>query len=264
MDAPVVILDRPAPHVARLRINRPDKRNAIDLAVREQFIDLLDQSLADPEVRALVFGGVAGVFSAGGDVSSMEGLTEDQARERMRHIHVLCRKVADARLPVVSAMEGVTAGAAVGLALLGDRIVMGRQARVLFPFMKLGLAPDWGLLMTLPRRVGLPVAQRLFCDGQPISADEALRVGLADVVCEDAEVMDTAVRVAASLAALPAQAYARMKQRLVHPSATLAEELVREENDQAACLLTDDFQEGFDAFRNKRSADFIHRPGVRQ
>lgn len=264
MDAPVVLLDRPAPHVARLRINRPDKRNAIDLAVREQFIDLLTQAQADREVRALVFGGVEGVFSAGGDVSSMEGLTEAQARERMRHIHGLCRQVADLRLPVVSAMEGVTAGAAVGLALLGDRIVMGRQARVLFPFMKLGLTPDWGLLLTLPRRVGLPVAQRLFCDGQPVGAEEALRIGLADVVCEDAQVMETAVGVAASLARLPGEAYARMKQRLHHPSATLAEELAREEDDQAVCLRTDDFQEGFDAFRNKRSADFIARPGVRK
>ncbi len=264
MDTPVVLLDQPAPHVARLRINRPDKRNAIDYAVREQFMDLLSQALADPAVRALVFGGVQGVFSAGGDVSSMEGLTETQARERMRHIHILCRKVADVQLPVVSAMEGVTAGAAVGLALLGDRIVMGRQARVLFPFLKLGLAPDWGLLMTLPRRVGLPVAQRMFCDGQPVGAEEALRTGLADVVCEDAEVMDTAVRLAGSLALLPAQAYARMKGRLTHPSPTLAEELARGEDDQAACLLTEDFQEGFDAFRNKRSADFIARPGLRK
>ncbi|WBY03062.1 enoyl-CoA hydratase-related protein [Ramlibacter tataouinensis] len=264
MAQPVVLLDHPAPHVARLRINRPDKRNAIDYDVRQGFIDHLQALLADGRTRALVFGGVEGVFSAGGDVPSMVGLSEAQARERMRHIHVLCRLVAQARIPVVSAMEGVTAGAAVGLALLGDRIVIGRNARVLFPFLKLGLAPDWGQLLTLPRRVGLPAAHRLLSDGRPVLGEEALRIGLADALAEDAEVMATAVRVASELALLPAEAFGRMKDRLHHPSASLEEELAREETDQAACLLGEDFLEGFDAFRRKRTADFIERPGARK
>ncbi len=262
MSAPVVLRDHPAPHVARLRINRPDKRNAIDHAVRQGFIDHLDAVLADGQTRALVFGGVESVFSAGGDVPSMVGLSEEQARARMRHIKGLCRLVAGARVPVVSAMEGFTAGAAVGLALLGDRIVVGRNARILFPFLKLGLAPDWGQLLTLPRRVGLPVARRLLSDGQPVMGEEALRIGLADVLTDDAEVMDTAVRIAGELAVLPTEAFGRMKQRLNHPSATLDEELAREETDQAVCLLSDDFLEGYDAFRAKRAADFVARPGA--
>ena len=262
MDQPVVLLDQPTPHVARLRINRPDKRNAIDFAVRDGFIRHLQELLGDGATRALVFGGVGGVFSAGGDVPSMVGLTEDQARERMRHIHVLCRLVAGAGIPVVSAMEGVTAGAAVGLALLGDRIVIGRNARVLFPFLKLGLAPDWGQLLTLPRRVGLPAARRLLTDGQPVGGEEALRLGLADMLADDAEVMDTAVRLASELALLPSEAFGRMKQRLNHPSGSLAEELAREEADQAVCLLGDDFLEGYDAFPSKRAADFITRAGA--
>lgn len=263
MAGPVVLLDRPAPHVARLRINRPDKRNAIDHDVRQGFIDHLQELLADGATRALVLGGVEGVFSAGGDVPSMAGLTEAQARERMRHIHVLCRLVAHARIPVVSAMEGVTAGAAVGLALLGDRIVIGRSARVLFPFLKLGLAPDWGQLLTLPRRVGLPVARRILSDGKPVGGEEAIRIGLADLLVDDGEVMDAAVRTASGLALLPLEAYGRMKQRLDHPSASLDAELAREESDQAVCLVGEDFREGFDAFRNKRAADFIGRPGAR-
>lgn len=131
---PVVLMDRPAPHVARLLINRPDKRNAIDFQVREQLTQALLGLLGDRSTRAVVLGGVGGVFSAGGDVPSMRGLTEAQARERMQHIHVLCRLVASARFPVVSAMEGIAAGAVVGLALLGDCIVGGPGTRVMFPF----------------------------------------------------------------------------------------------------------------------------------
>ncbi len=259
----VVLLDRPAPSVARLLINRPDKRNAIDHAVRHALIEHLTGLLSDGRTGAVVFGGVDGVFSAGGDLPSMLGLTEEQARARMRHVHMLCRLVADADVPVVSAMEGVTAGAAVGLALLGDRIVIGRNARILFPFLQLGLAPDWGQLLTLPRRVGLPMARRLLCDGQPVSGEEALRLGLADCLVDDDETMNVAVQTACALAALPAEAFARMKQRLHCPSATLAEELAREEDDQAACLLSADFREGYDAFRGKRKPDFIERPRAR-
>lgn len=264
MDDEVVLLDRPAPRVARLLINRPEKRNAIDYAVRQALIEQLTSLLADGSTRAVVLGGVGGLFSAGGDLPSMLGLTEEQARDRMRHAHVLCRLVAEADVPVVSAMEGVTAGAAVGLALLGDRIVIGRNARILFPFLQLGLVPDWGQLLTLPRRVGLPVARRLLCDGHPVSGDEALRIGLADHLVDDDETMNAAVQTACALAALPADTFARMKQRLHRPSVTLAEELVRELDDQAACLLSLDFREGYDSFRSKRRPDFIGRPGARE
>lgn len=262
--APVVLVDRPTPHVARLLINRPDKRNAIDFDVRQQLTEALAVLLGDDTVRAIVFGGAQGVFSAGGDVPSMVGLSEAQARERMRHIHRLCQLIAEAGVPVVSAIEGIGAGAAVGLALMGDRIVVGEGTKILFPFLKLGLVPDWGQLLTLPRRVGLPVARRILTEGTPVSGSEAHRIGLADTLVADAQVMATAVAQAAELALLPREAFARMKARLNHPSTSLAEELAREENDQAVCLLGDDFVEGHDAYVNKRAADFVARPGVKR
>jgi 2-(1,2-epoxy-1,2-dihydrophenyl)acetyl-CoA isomerase len=258
----VVILDRPAPHVARLLINRPDKRNAIDYDVRQALTEGLATTLADKDIRALVFGGVAGVFSAGGDVPSMLGLSEAEARARMQHIHVLCRLVAGARVPVVSAVEGIGAGAAIGLALLGDEIVVGEGAKILFPFLKLGLVPDWGQLLTLPRRVGLPTARRILMAGVAVAGPEALRIGLADTLVADADVMDAAVKKATTLAQLPLDAFARMKDRLNNVSGSLAEELAREEADQAVCLLGEEFVEGYDAFKNKRAADFITPSGV--
>ena len=264
-EAPVVLLDWPLPRVARLRINRPDKRNAIDHAVRQQLgeaVDAVTQLAAQGEARALVFGGVGGVFSAGGDLPTMVGLDEAGARARMRHVAALCRRVAGLRIPVLSAVEGFGAGAAVGLALLGDRIVVGEGTRILFPFLRLGLVPDWGQLATLPRRIGLAAARRMLCSEQPVGGAEALRIGLADTLVADAEVMPEALRQAQALAALPADAYARMKARLQVPSASLDEELQREEDDQAACLRSDDFREGYDAFAHKRAPDFVARPGA--
>jgi enoyl-CoA hydratase/carnithine racemase len=254
-----LLVDTPTRHVLRVLINRTDKRNAIDYDVRQQLIEALIQLLADGKTRALVLGGAGGHFSAGGDLPSMVGLSEAQARARMQHIGKLCRLMGSVAIPVVIAMEGVSAGACIGLALFGDHIVVGENTKILFPFMNLGLVPDWGTLYTLPRRVGLPAGRRLLVSGDTLSGAEALRVNLADELVADAEVMPTAVRRAAMLASLPRAAFARMKLRLNHHSSTLDEELKREEDDQAFLLCGEDFIEGHAAFTEKRKADFVQR-----
>lgn len=258
----VILLDRPSSHVARLRIHRPDKLNAIDFDVRQQMSEHLQTLMADSSTRAIVLGGSQGILSAGGDVPSMIGLSLEQARERMQHVHVLCRLVAGAPVPVITAMEGVAAGAAVGLALLGDHIVAGPSTRVLFPFLKLGLVPDWGQLLTLPRRIGVPAARRLLTSGNALGGEEAFRIGLVDTFVPDDDVMATAISMATELSMLPLEAFRRMKSRLNDVSVSIVEELAREENDQAICLLSDEFQEGFQAFLAKRPPDFINLLGA--
>ena len=240
--------------MARLLIDRPAQRNAIDATVRESLLAAVTAVLTDRAVRAVVLGGVGGVFSAGGDLPSMAGLSREAARERLRHVHALCRAIAGAPLPVVTAMEGIAAGGAVGLAMLGDHIVAGEGVRILFPFLALGLVPDWGQLHTLPRRVGIPVARRFFTANKPVGAAEALRTGLADTVVPDEQAMQTAVDVAAAMARLPREAWARTKRRL---AGTLEQDLAQEEADQVECLTGAEFAEGFSAFRAKRPADFI-------
>jgi len=262
VDASVVLLDHPAPHIARLRINRPDKRNAIDFDVREQLTRQIKALLDDRLIRAVVVGGVGGVFSAGGDVPSMRGLTQAQARDRMHHIHDLCRLIATARFPVVSAMEGIAAGAVVGLALLGDVIVGGPGTRIMFPFLRLGLAPDWGQLLTLPRRIGIGPARRILTSGKTVDGGEAQRLGLLDLLVPDEQIMDAAVRQAVELARLPQEAFGRMKLRLNQVSGSLEEELAREANDQTVCLLSDEFKEGYAAFSEKRAPDFLGQAGT--
>ena len=252
----VVLVDRPAKHVARLLINRPDKRNAIDHDVRQGLMDGLSQVLGDRSTRALLLGGVGGVFSAGGDLPSMLGLDEAQARERMQHVHRLCRMVANAHVPVVSAIEGFGAGGAIGLALLGDHIVVGEGTKILFPFLKLGLTPDWGQLLTLPRRVGASAARCLLMSNNALRGPEALHLGLADALAPDADVMTCAIEAAKVFAELPLNAFSRTKERLNGWPHLLEDALKREENDQAVCLLGAEFAEGYEAFRKKRAPDF--------
>lgn len=254
-------IDRPAPRVLRVRINRPAKRNAVDYDTRQALIEAMTAAQTDAECGALVLGGVDRVFSAGGDLPSMVGISEEAARARMAHGATLCRLVANSPFPVVSAAEGFCAGAAVGLALLGDSIIAGTDTRILFPFLKIGLVPDWALLRSLPLRVGTATARRLFTSGKPVSGEEAFRIGLADEYVGDDDVMAAAVERAAALSRLSPQAYARMKQRLLAPALSLDEALAREETDQAEMLTGPDFREGYAAFTEKREPDFHKKRG---
>lgn len=249
-------IDRPAPRVLRVLINRPAKRNAVDYDTRQSLIDAVSAAQRDAECGALVLGGVDRVFSAGGDLPSMVGISEVAARARMAQGHQLCRLVAHAPFPVVSAAEGFCAGAAVGLALLGDAIIVGRDTRILFPFLKIGLVPDWALLRSLPMRVGVAAARRLFTCGQPVTGEEAFHIGLADEDVGEGDVMCAAIERATQLSRLSPRAYARMKQRLLVPAATLDEALQREESDQAEMLTGADFREGYAAFTEKREPQF--------
>ena len=252
-----VLLDEPAPYVSRLLLNRPDKRNAIDYGVREALTQALEALQGKSRFRALVIGGAGGFFSAGGDTPSMVGLTQAQARERMRHIHRLCRAVMGLRIPVVTAIEGMGVGAGIGLALLGDVIVVGPGTKIYFPFLKLGLIPDWGSLLTLPRRVGWPQAQQLLAQSATIDGARACAIGLADELAADSAVMQAAIDKAVELAQLPQGAFADMKRLLKPAPAEFAQALQAEEDAQAELLQGADFVEGYAAMREKRKADFV-------
>jgi 2-(1,2-epoxy-1,2-dihydrophenyl)acetyl-CoA isomerase len=253
-----ILIDHPETGVWRLLIDRPGKRNAIDHDVRQALIEALDAAVADSNCGAIVLGGVGEIFSAGGDIASMEGLDELGARTRMRHIHSLCQRLQELPIPVVVAAQGYCAGAGAGMALLADLIVVGPDSKFLFPFLRLGLAPDWGLLRTLPARVGQARARSLLLRGQPIGSEEALCLGLADELVED-DVMAAAIGLASHMAELPREAFWRMKQRLNNPAPSFVEELRREEDDQSVLLLGADFREGFAAFREKRAPRFLRR-----
>ena len=142
------------------------------------------------------------------------------------------------------------------MALLGDHIVIERGAKVLFPFLSLGLAPDWGQLHTLPKRIGLPVARRILIAGKSLDGVEAHAIGLADDIVDTGTAMEAAIATAVRFAALPTDAFLRTRARLNGPVEALEAELQREVDDQAVCLVGAEFAEGYAAFAQKRRPDF--------
>ena len=251
-----LLIDHPAPGIRRLLINRPEARNAINAAVRDALHAALIAARDDQTIRAVIIGGAGGFFSAGGDLPSMVGIAPEAARARMADGHRIVALLWTFPKPVVAAVERAAVGAGAGIAMLADRIVMGKTAPLLFPFLRLGLVPDWGLIQTVSRRAGVTQAQRFFLDGKPIGAETAIAHNMADQSVEDAAVMAHALAQADQLAALPGDAFARLKQLLRHDLNADPLNLAQEAQAQTACLTGPEFIEGYAAFKEKRAPRF--------
>lgn len=247
-----LLIDNPRPGLRRLRLNRPAARNAIDADLRAALRMAVTEAGADPAVRALLIAGTGGIFCAGGDLASLVGIDHAAALARMRDGHALVDQLWHFPKPVVAAVERYAIGAGAGLALLADRVVMGEDAVLGFPFLKLGLVPDWGLMETLPRRAGPPLAARLFLEGANLKAADALATGVADAVAPAGGVTEAALDMAEALAALPPAAFSRLKACL----RSSAPDLEAEAHAQADCLTGPEFAEGYAALKEKRAARF--------
>lgn len=242
--------------IARVAINRPDKRNALNDEVRHKLIAELPGLLRDDAVHALVLTGEGGHFCAGGDIASMEGLDSMGARARMKDNHTIVRLIAESEKPVVTAIEGFAVGAGAGLAMLGDTAVIAESGTIGFPFFRVGLIPDYGILHTLPRRAGGAKARQLLLYAQMVKAPDAVAWGLADELVADGKAEETAVERAHALAQMPPFAFAIAKQQLGLAPVKLDEALEMEALAQAGCFGADEFLEGSTAFMEKRSPVF--------
>jgi 2-(1,2-epoxy-1,2-dihydrophenyl)acetyl-CoA isomerase len=252
-----VVRDDPRDRVARLTLNRPERRNAINPELRSALRASLAAALEDPSVRAIVITGAGGSFCAGGDLGSAAPDAEPgAARARMAENHRLVRLLWQAQKPLVAAVEGWAVGAGAALALLCDTVVCGRSARFAFSFFRVGLVPDYGLSFTLPRRVGYTRANDLVLYARTLSGADGATIGLVDVAVEDDTVQEAALDRASLLAQQPPTAFALAKRMLTSLSPTLDSALDAEAASQALCFLGPEHEEGKRAFLDKREPRF--------
>ncbi len=242
--------------IARIAIDRPDKRNAIDPDTRTEMIAALAGALAEPAIHAIILTGEGGHFCAGGDITSMGDFDVATARIRMKHNHRLVRALMEAEKPVIAAVEGFAVGAGAGLALLCDFIVLAEGGSIGFPFFKIGLTPDYGILHTLPRRVGAAAARRLLFSAATLKGAEALDAGLADELVGEGEAERRALEIALEMAALPPHAFALTKRHLAMGPMTLDGALELEALAMSLAFTGPELVEGRAAFAEKRKPDF--------
>jgi len=236
-----------------LTMNEPARRNALSMEMRQRFIAALEEAEADPAIRAVVITGAGGQFCGGGDITGMDAADLGAGRERFRLTHKLVRLHLESAKPFVAAVEGWAAGAAVGLAIGCDTVIAAQSARFVTPFVRIGLIPDYGLLHTLPRRIGEGRARNMFLSADPIDAAEALRIGLVDQLVPDGTALQHALARAKKLSEGAPQAIAMTRAILARG---LVEALEWERTAQAALFLTADHAEGKAAFLAKRKPVF--------
>lgn len=241
---------------AVLTLDYPARRNALAVQMRAEIIAAMERIEADRDIRAVVLTGGGGTFSAGGDISGMDADDFAAGRERFRMTHRLVRLLIESSKPVIAAVEGWAVGAGLGLALCCDTIVAGAGARFMAGFGRVGLIADFGLLHTLPRRVGEGRARQILLYADPVEAEAAERIGLIDHVVPAGTALEAALQRAATFEQGAVLPVAMTKSFLAQG---LADALEWERNVQSMLFVTEDHAEGKAAFLQKRPPRFGRR-----
>jgi len=252
----LVTVERHARGIVRVVMNHTEARNALGEALRGELLELLQPLLNESSTRVVIFASALPNFSVGGDLSRMDSLSDPkEGRKRIQSAHRLVRLLLAAGMPMIAEVRGHAVGAGAGLALICDTVIMAEGASIGFPFPKVGLAPDFAVAYTLPRRIGPAAARQALLYARSYGAAEARALGLADEGVPDADLQSRALLRAEELAALPSLAL-QVTKRMLEASAHAEAVLNSEALSQPLCFASDDFREGLEAFRQKRKPHF--------
>jgi 2-(1,2-epoxy-1,2-dihydrophenyl)acetyl-CoA isomerase len=241
--------------VATVRINRPEKRNALRARDAVELASVLAALDRDPDVRCVLLGGTGGWLCAGGDLSEGTAETPDDAALQIEQYQSAMRAVLAARAPVVVVLEGAAVGAGAAFALAADVCVAAPDSRITVPWITRGLVPDMGVAFFLARQVGAARAKACLLAGGAISAPQAVEWGLVAGVHDDVWV--AAHEWADRLAAGPPVATTLTKRLLNHALFDgLDDYLALEQASMAEVFASSEPAEGFAAFLEKRAPNF--------
>jgi len=239
--------------VAILTMNYPARRNALSVPMRVEMIAALERIEADDTVRAIVLTGAEGIFSSGGDISGMQVNTVAAGRTRFINTVRLIKLLVGGQKPIIAAVEGWAAGAGLSIALTCDTVVAAEDARFICSFNKIGLMPDLGMLHTLPARVGQGKARQIMLYGEAFDARQAAEWGIVDHVVPKGQALAKALERAHrfdNAAPTPLSLVRRFLSRGLDEAMELERDL------QTMLFLTEDFEEGKQAFLGKRAPQF--------
>ncbi len=244
--------------VARITLNRPRVYNAFNRPMALELQRRLDECAADPAIRAVYLTGAGKAFCAGQDLQEVvdpEG--PDLTKILEEHYNPIVLRLRQLPKPVVAAVNGVAAGAGANIALACDVVVAAASASFIQAFSKIGLIPDSGGTWTLPRLIGWQRASALMMLGDRVGAHEALQMGMLYKVYDDEAFAEASWQLAVTLSQMPTRALAWTKE-LLNASAnqTLEAQLHMEQELQTAAGQTHDYEEGVQAFLEKRKPVF--------
>ncbi|MEQ8407661.1 MAG: enoyl-CoA hydratase [Gammaproteobacteria bacterium] len=253
--------------IATLTMNRPEARNALSMAMREELTDSLHRIERDDSVRCVVLTGSGDHFMAGGDVKGMgdsiKKNPDDIHREFMLRIHELhpimfaMRRMAK---PVIASCRGAAAGAGVSMALACDLIIASDDAFFTLAYCHIGTSPDGSASFHLPRAVGIKKAMEIALLGDRFDAESARAMGMINFVVPGDQLEHETSKLAQRLASGPTHVYGNTKALLYRSMESEFEaQLQAEAESFAECASREDFREGVTAFIEKRKPNFTGR-----
>lgn len=244
--------------VLKIALNRPDKFNSFTREMALQMQTALDKAATDSSVRAVYLTGEGKAFCAGQDLAEAIDINGPGIERIVRdHYNPIVMKLRNLEKPVICAVNGVAAGAGANIALACDVVIAGSSTAFIQAFSKIGLVPDNGGSFFLPRIIGFGKASALMMLGDKVSAEEAEKMGMIYKVVEDSKLHEEAMTVAKTLAAMPTRALGMTKLMLNQAmDNNLSRQLECEAEMQIAAANTKDYQEGVNAFLEKRKPVF--------
>lgn len=259
--AKALVLVEQSGGVATLRMNRPDKLNALNVELGRALVQALLHAGEDKSVRVIVLTGAGRAFCAGGDIALLRDVRMRQAASELQGLLLagkeICLAIATIPKPVIAAVNGAAAGGGMNLALAADMRIASDNAIFAESFAKIGLYPDFGGTYFLPRIVGAALAAELFYTAETLSAEDALRLGIVNRVFPADKFEEETRKIAESLAAAPPMAMRDVKRTLLGDDRKALENALDEEiRLQIHCFLSEDCLEGLNAFFEKRKAVF--------
>lgn len=247
--------------VRTLTLNRPEAFNSLTTELKSALRDALTSAAEDASVRAVVLTGAGKAFCAGQDlkehVAALQSGDPAPFKTVAEHYNPIVRAITSMPKPVIAAVNGMAAGAGASFAYACDLRVMARSAKFLMAFATIGLTADSGASWTLPRLIGYGRAMELMLLAKPVTAEQALSMGMATEVVDDGEALGAAQALASRMATGPTTGYAKIKEALLTAAgADLEKALATEEAAQTLLGTTTDHREAVDAFVTKRTPTF--------
>jgi enoyl-CoA hydratase/carnithine racemase len=239
--------------VLEIRLNRPEKKNALTRAMYDAMADAFARIDADPTLRVGLLTGTGDTFTSGNDIGDFQARA---AGDRERSASRFLPTISSMQKPLIAAVNGAAIGVGTTMLMHCDLIVAARSARFVMPFTNLGLVPEAASSLLFPRLLGHQRASALLLLGEPMDAATAHQWGFVNRLVDDAALMHTAHEIAHRLAGLPPRAVRLTKQLIRHGATDVPGRIEEELALFRERLGSPEAAEAFKAFMEKRKPDF--------
>lgn len=249
-----LVLSQVQDGVMEIRINRPDRKNALTHAMYEAITAAMEEAEATASIRVILVTGTDDCFTAGND---MVDFLQNPPKGDNSPVMIFLRKLVELEKPLVAAVNGPAVGVGTTMLFHCDMVVVARGARLKMPFTSLGLCPEAGSSLLLPMIVGHQRAAELLMMSKTIDGEEAERLGIANRVCDDGDYLDQARALCREMARQPAAALRLTKSLMKRPYLAQLREHMKFEGDRFGERLDSaEAREAMTAFMEKRAPDF--------